>query len=137
MRTKSVSVVVFLALALTALPTTARADELSETTQLEVSVTEGDSYRKGARFYQYLFVTVTADDSPVAGATVGLTILTDGCSGSPLISAPTGTTDSSGELTYMFSTGKTRNPVTYGADASASMSGYTDESACLPFTFFP
>ena len=94
---------------------------------MTVSMTHGAVAKKGPNYKVPLAVTV-ADGSTgtgISGATVSLSVYANTCGGTP-VATGSGTTSSSGSVTFTFSTKTTGN---WCATAGATASGYASGSS--------
>jgi subtilase family serine protease len=101
---------------------------------MTVGVTAGPESSKGPSHKVPLTVSVTSSSSPVSGASVALSVYSGGvlngkCVGT-LAATGTGTTGSTGSLTFTFSTKKTGQ---WCASATASAAGYASASGITVF----
>ncbi|MFN2525120.1 MAG: S8 family serine peptidase [Actinomycetota bacterium] len=99
---------------------------------LGVEVAKTSSTKQGNRYVIGFQVTVTdsSTGAAVSGASVSLKIGSGGCPVVTAIATGSGTTDSSGRVTFTF---KTRNTGTHCASATATKSGYNEGSGSTAF----
>lgn len=107
-------------------------DNVVETTKtMSVTLTAGNTVKKGPWYQTPLTVTATDSAGAVSGASVALNVYSGACGGSP-VSSGSGTTGTDGTVTFTF---KAKTPGTYCAVAAVTKDGYDAASAETSFSF--